>query len=140
MNEDGLNQIKRHEGLRLKPYKCTADKLTIGYGRNLEDRGITEEEAEYLLKNDVQDFIDKVDERWPWVQGLDLPRRWVVYNMAFNMGIEGLAKFVNTLEAMSLGEYERAANGMEQSKWYSQVGNRSKELVYQMRTGEWQQT
>ena len=46
-------QIIRHEGFRNKPYKCTANKLTIGYGRNIEDNGITKTEASVLLKNDI---------------------------------------------------------------------------------------
>jgi len=46
------DQITTHEGLRLKPYHCPAGKLTIGIGRNLEDKGITEKEALMLLENE----------------------------------------------------------------------------------------
>ena len=42
-------QLLLHEGLRLKPYRCTSNKLTIGVGRNLEDKGISKEEAMRLL-------------------------------------------------------------------------------------------
>ena len=51
--ESMIGMLKRHEGLRLKPYQDTIGKLTIGYGRNLDDRGISKEEAEYLLRNDI---------------------------------------------------------------------------------------
>ena len=57
-----IEQLKRHEGLKLKPYKCTADKLTIGVGRNLEDVGISEEEAEMLLQNCLLYTSDAADE------------------------------------------------------------------------------
>ena len=62
------NQLIDHEGLELKPYQCTADKLTIGVGRNIEDRGITEDEARYLLKNawllDLMLFVSGC--LWTW--------------------------------------------------------------------------
>ena len=58
-----------HEGLRLGVYRCPAGKLTIGVGRNLEDRGITEEEAYYLLRNDIADVAAAVGVRWPGAGG-----------------------------------------------------------------------
>jgi lysozyme len=57
MTETLMNRIKaqlvRYEGLRLKPYRCTAGKLTIGIGRNLDDCGISQTEAYVLLENDI---------------------------------------------------------------------------------------
>ena len=49
-----MEELKKEEGFRAKVYKCTAGKNTIGFGRNLDDNGITYEEAEYLLKNDIK--------------------------------------------------------------------------------------
>jgi len=49
-----IEQLKHDEGIRLFPYQCSADKLTIGYGRNLEDNGISEHEAEQMLLTDTQ--------------------------------------------------------------------------------------
>ena len=70
MTESLLNRIKaqlvRHEGLKLKPYRCTAGKLTIGIGRNLDDRGISQKEAYAMLERDIQDceqwLIDEIPE------------------------------------------------------------------------------
>lgn len=53
-NESLIEELKRHEGLRLKPYKCSANSWTIGFGRNLESVGISGEEALMMLKNDIQ--------------------------------------------------------------------------------------
>ena len=127
--------LKRHEGLRLKPYRDTVGKLTIGYGRNLDDRGITEAEADYLLTSDVLDFMREVDTRLPWVPDLDEVRRGVVYNMAFNLGVGGLLSFRNTLAAMQRGDWTNAAEGMLDSLWARQVGRRATELAERMRTG-----
>ncbi len=63
MTEALMNRIKaqliRHKGLKLKPYRCTAGKLTIGVGRNLDDCGISQTEAYVLLENDIQSKVSK---------------------------------------------------------------------------------
>lgn len=130
-------QIEKHEGLRLKPYKCSAGKLTIGIGRNLEDVGITEDEARYLFKNDIKRCLDEVYANIPAAKGLDLPRLGVLVNMCFNLGINRLLGFRNMLSALEDGDYRTTADEMLDSKWASQVGNRAKELSQQMVTGEW---
>lgn len=128
-------QLKRHEGLRLKPYLCPAGKLTIGYGRNLDDSGISEAEAEAMLDNDITKFQRQVTEALPWTKSLDEARLGVLINMAFNLGTPGLLQFKKTLAAIEAGYYAKAAAMMLQSKWAKQVGSRAKELSEQMRTG-----
>ena len=141
MTESLLNRIKaqlvRHEGLRLKPYRCTAGKLTIGIGRNLDDRGITQKEAYALLENDIRDCEQQLLDEIPDVfTGLDEVRQSVLLNMCFNLGIKGLLGFKNTLGFISVGDWERAANGMLASKWAKQVGMRAIELSEMMRKGK----
>lgn len=136
--KEGIEQIKRHEGFRSKVYKDSMGILTCGYGRNLEGKGITEKEALYLLSNDIQEFVFSVNKKYPWINKLNDPRRWVMYNMAFNMGVKTFSTFVNTLKAIEDERYEDAAKGMLQSRWAKQVGRRSIELSNQMKTGEWQ--
>jgi lysozyme len=133
-----LDQLKRDEGLRLTPYRCTAGKLTIGYGRNLEDVGITKDEAEYLLASDMYKAQNSVFKALPWVSKLTQPRQAVLVNMAFNMGIAGLLKFKNTLRLIETGEYAEAAKAMLDSKWAEQTGQRALRLSVQLNTGEWQ--
>ena len=129
--------IQRHEGLRLLPYRDTVGKWTIGYGRNLSDRGITRAEAECLLRNDLRDVTAGLDRVLPWWRGLDMVRRAVLVDMGFNLGVAGLARFTNTLAAVRAGEWEAAAAGMMRSKWARQVGARAVRLATMMRTGEW---
>jgi len=139
MNKQRLaEQLKVHEGLRLKPYKDTAGKWTIGIGRNLEDKGITEQEALFMLNNDVDYFYDKIKKEINWFWALDDARQNVLVNMAFNLGVSGLLTFKNTLRLISFNRYEEAAKEMLNSKWANQVGYRAKELAEQMRTGEFQ--
>jgi lysozyme len=132
-------QLKRDEGMRLKPYRDSVGKLTIGVGRNLDDVGISEEEAEDLLQNDILRIGDELTKA-----GLEsphpsviTPREWVLVNMAFNMGISGLLEFRQMLEAYRAGDYAKAAQEMLNSKWETQVGDRAHRLSRQMETGEW---
>ena len=135
-SQKGIKQLQRHEGLRLKMYKCTAGANTIGYGRNLDANGIRQNEAELMLKNDIEDFKKKVIDNITFFDKLNSARQWVLINMAFNMGIKGLMKFKNTLAAIERGDYKDAAEGMLMSKWAGQVGGRAKELSKQMETGK----
>lgn len=134
---DLLSQLKRDEGIRLKAYRDQVGKLTIGIGRNLDDVGISLEEAEHLLANDIAAAQAQLAEQLPWTLGLDEVRRAVLTNMTFNMGIHGLMGFKNTLALIQAGEYEKAADNMLQSKWAQQVGPRAHRLALQMKTGSW---
>lgn len=136
MNRDDLrSMLVLHEGLRLKPYKCTAGKTTIGVGRNLDDRGITQAEAFALLENDIDDVCRELDQVWPWWRQMTDPRQQVLADMCFNLGLGRLKGFVNTIGFMKAGEYDKAADGMLASLWASQVGTRAQRLARMMREG-----
>ncbi|ASU03425.1 lysozyme [Pseudoalteromonas phage SL25] len=137
MNKTKLaEQLKKHEGLKLKPYTDTVGKLTLGIGRNLEDKGITEQEALFMLNNDVDYFYKKITKELPWIKNLDDARQNVLVNMAFNLGVNGLLSFKNMLNAVATCRFLLASEEMLNSKWARQVGNRAVELSEQMRTGE----
>jgi lysozyme len=130
------DQLVRHEGLRLNPYFCTAGKLTIGVGRNLEANGISKAEAYFMLENDIVKIINELDEHLPWWKDLSTARQHVLVDMAFNMGIFGLMKFQKTLEAIKDERYADAAVEMLDSKWAKQVGNRAQALSRAMETDQ----
>ena len=129
-------QLRLHEGERLKPYRCTAGKLTIGVGRNLEDRGISREESAMLLANDIVNEERELLRALPWVATLDEVRQRVLLDMSFNLGLVGLLAFKNTLAAIEAGEYQRAASMMLDSRWAKQVGQRAERLSRMMATGK----
>lgn len=129
-------QLELHEGKRKKPYKDTVGKTTIGVGRNLEARGLLEDEIQLLLTNDIRDHLRALEQALPWVSDLDEVRQRVVLDMAFNMGIGGLLGFKNTLAAIRRRDYDTAADGMLRSKWADQVGARAARLATMMRTGK----
>lgn len=132
-----IEQLKRDEGVRLKPYRDSIGKLTIGVGRNLDDVGITEYEAEQLLQHDVTNAGEALRENLPWFDSLDDARKGVLLNMCFNLGIHGLLTFKNTLSLIQNGHYAAAAAAMLDSKWAAQVGPRAHRLSQQMEQGVW---
>jgi lysozyme len=136
MNLELLEQeLTRDEGKRKFAYKCTAGKTTIGIGRNLDDVGLTDEEIRLLFKHDIQRVCVDLDRALPWWRDMSDARQRVIVNMAFNLGINGLLKFKNTLAAMEAGECKRAAAGMLDSLWARQVGDRAKRLAKMMEAG-----
>lgn len=128
-----IDDLKRHEGFRATPYRCTANRLTIGYGTNI-DEGITEEQAELLLISKVKDIIDDLEGLSCWGK-LTQTRRNVLTNMAYNLGVDGLLGFKKMFEAIAIDDYQLAAYEMLSSKWRWQVGNRATELADKMRAG-----
>jgi lysozyme len=132
--EQLIKLLKKHEGVRLKPYRDSVGKLTIGVGRNLEDVGITEDEADMMLMNDIDRCFYDLNYHLPWFSYLDKIRQMVLVDMCF-MGIYALLGFKDTLESIKLGDYEKASKQMLESKWAIQVGDRAKELSEMMKTG-----
>lgn len=131
-----VRQLRLHEGERLQPYRCTAGKLTIGVGRNLDDRGITRNESAMLLSNDIRLVETELIRALPWVARLDDVRQRVLLDMAFNLGVAGLLNFKRTLAEIEAGEYEKAASMMLDSKWAKQVSQRAERLSRMMVTGK----
>lgn len=128
-------QLIRHEGYRQFPYKCSAGKLTIGIGRNIEDRGISMDEALYLLKNDIEICRHELNSLYPIINQLNETRQNVLINMCFNIGIKRLSGFRKMWAALEKRDYREAAKQMLDSKWARQVGKRSTELANIMETG-----
>jgi lysozyme len=131
------DMLIRHEGLKLKAYLCTGGKLTIGVGRNLEDNGISEDEAFYLLSNDIKKAYQDA-ESFAWFSSLTEARQIVIIDMMFNLGKNKFSKFNQLLKALDQGDFNTAAKEMISSEWSKQVGKRSIELAAIMKTGSFQ--
>ena len=139
-----IAQLKRHEGLRLKPYKCTADKITIGVGRNIDPKGgigLNAREIEMLLLNDIERVEDELSIAFPWTIDLIMhsPARYdALVDICFNLGMPRLRKFEKALEASYNHKWDEAADEFMDSLWAKQVGKRAVEICAMIRTGEYQ--
>lgn len=141
MINNSEDQLIRDEGVVLHVYKDSLGYLTLGVGRLVDERkggGITKAEAMYLLKNDIESRKTLLLTTLPWTASLDPVRFGVLLNMSFQMGVEGLLGFRNTLSMVRLGNYFQASLGMLNSLWAKQTPERAKRLADQMRTGVWQ--
>lgn len=128
-----VDELERDEGNRLKPYRDSVGKLTIGIGRNLDDVGISKGEAYHMVHNDIERTVADVEHHFPWWTRLDDIRQHVILNMAFNMGIKRLLGFKKMLAACEAGRYGEAAREMLASAWAGQVGPRATRLASEMR-------
>lgn len=128
--------IKIHEGFRSHPYKCPAGKLTIGYGRNIEDNGIDKNEAEQLLHRDIVtaqkdlytladlfNFDDKLS-------GFSSVRKAAFLDFIFNLGVHRAKNFKKMWHAVAKGDWKEASVQLLDSRYASQVGDRARTLAY----------
>lgn len=133
-------QLRADEGVVSHAYQDHLGYWTIGVGRLIDKRkggGLRPFEIDYLLRNDIEDRINELTKRLSWFQNLDDARRGVLLNMSFQMGVDGLMQFKNTLEMIKQGDFDKAADGMLNSLWARQTPERAKRLSLQMRTGAW---
>ena len=134
-------QLRQDEGEKLYAYQDSKGYWTIGIGVLIDKRkggGITKEESTYLFQNRLNGRLAQLQKRLPWFDSLDTARQGVLVNMSFQMGIDGLLGFKNTLAMIQRGDYNGAADGMLNSLWAKQTPERAKRLSNQMRTGVWQ--
>ncbi len=139
--------LKRDEGFRAKVYDDADGQSvlqgstlvgfpTIGIGRNLQHRGITESEAEYLLRNDIFDATMDAMKVVKNFEELNEIRQEVIINMTFNMGVSRLLGFRNMRKAVEAEDFDEAAIQMLDSRWANQVSVRATRLAERMKTGE----
>ena len=151
-----ISQLIQHEGVRGNYYQCTANKKTIGVGRNVDDHPFNADELKYLGRKDFTHVAMTLKEaEWLLVRdvdkcelqllnsgvveglsGLTEARKAVCVNMVYNIGIRGFCKFKNMLKALNQSDFKKASLEMLDSKWAKQVGNRAVELSTQMYLGE----
>ena len=141
MNNDKLiEMLKIHEGVETHAYKCSASKITIGVGRNIDPEGgigLSEDEIDYLLQNDIDRIITELDFEYGWFSELNEARQDAMIDISFNLGQTRLRKFQKALTAMAKSDWDTAADEVMDSKWSKQVGNRAKELTEIIRNGKY---
>lgn len=129
------DQIAHHEGFRAKPYRCSAGKLTIGYGRNIEDVGIDRGEADYLLQQDITRCLVDLS-LFPWFHKMNAIRQRAIVDMRFQLGPTRFRGFAKMLDALKRGDYETAADEALDSKWaLLDTPARAKTITEMLRTG-----
>lgn len=132
-----LKSIMSHEGLKLKPYRCPSGYLTIGYGRNLEQKGLSEKEALFLLTNDILECQNECEKNFKFFKTLNPTRQDVLVEMCYNLGLQGLKGFKKFLNAVEVNDFATASTEMLNSKWARQVKKRAITLAQLMKEGDY---
>lgn len=139
MTEKLLEMLKRHEGVRSHVYLCSAGYETIGVGRNISKSGmgLSDDEVDYLLENDIERVIKELSSEYPWFNALDDVRKDAMIDISFNLGATRLRGFKRALAAMEVADYKTAAKEFLDSKWSRDVKGRATELCYMIEMGSY---
>tara|TARA_R100001377_G_scaffold56796_1_gene33808 strand:+ start:304 stop:726 length:423 start_codon:yes stop_codon:yes gene_type:complete len=135
-----IDMLRKHEGVETHAYKCTADKITIGVGRNIDKGGgigLSDDEIDYLLSNDIKRVSSELIRAFPWYSELDEVRKDALTDLCFNVGLSRLMGFKKALAAMATEDYEIAADEFLDSRWAKQVGSRAFTITEMIRTGDY---
>ncbi len=140
MSDRLINMLKMHEGVETHAYQCSANKITIGVGRNVDPvdgLGLSQDEIEYLLKNDIDRVRVELGDEYEWFDDLVPARQDALIDISFNLGATRLRKFKKALKAMADEDYEKAANEFMDSRWSEQVGRRAYTVTQMIRKGSY---
>ncbi len=150
MNLDLLKEmLRRHEGLRLKPYPCSRGKKTIGYGWNMTANplppdiaaclnvkgSITEDMANWLLSISIDMATMQCRAIFPKFDEFSDNRQMALVDFVYNVGVGTALKFKKAHAAILAGDWNLAADELKDSGWFSQVGARAVEVTAMVRQG-----
>ena len=138
--ENLIKTLKRHEGAESFVYLCTENRYTIGVGRNVDKRGgigLSEDEIDYLLSNDIVRCIKEINKEYLWFGDLDEVRTEAVINAFFCLGATRFRGFQKMIQAFETADYKEAAAQLLDSRFAQQTGNRAIELAQMIETGKY---
>ena len=127
--------IEGHEARRKFPYRCSSDKLSIGVGRNLDDRGLTDEEIDFLFENDIEIAVSDCERLFTNWDSHNQARQYAMIDFLFNLGFSRAKGFTKMISAFNRGEYTHAAEELLDSRYARQVGERARTLASMIRNG-----
>ena len=128
-----IESIKKSEGFRSKPYRCTENVLTIGYGFAIKDLELDEEVCDLILDKKLDKLIDATNKKFPFLRELPQDKCEVIFEMVYQLGLTGVSKFKKMLKALERKDYDKASAEMLDSLWAKQTPNRAIKLSNQMK-------
>ena len=129
------DQLRFHEGVRNKVYKDHLGIETIGVGRNLVDRGLSDHEINVLLANDINICTEELDKKLSWWKDLDDVRQRCMVDLVFNLGMPRFMQFVKTINHLKNNRFEEASIELLDSNYARQVGARAERIAEMIKTG-----
>lgn len=153
---DVFKFIEENEGRRDRVYKDTVGHLTIGVGFNLDRAGarnaieqlgvnfedvragrvtLTNDQINQLLATDITKTRLDVKKVFPEFDSYSPQRQAALTDMMFNLGSTRFRGFRNMIAAIKEGDWEKAAEQAEDSRWFSQVARRGPLITNMLRNG-----
>tara|TARA_R100000773_G_C4217514_1_gene116018 strand:- start:1310 stop:1708 length:399 start_codon:yes stop_codon:yes gene_type:complete len=129
-----IDSIKEGEGYRAKVYKCTEGYDTIGYGFAIKDLDLDEEVCDLILIKKLDKLIDNTNKKFSFLAKIPQDKCEVIYEMCYQLGINGVSKFKKMLKHLENEDFEQASVEMLDSLWAKQTPNRAKKLSNQMKS------
>jgi lysozyme len=138
-----MEMIKKHEGVRTRPYKDSLGLWTVGVGRLIGDgkslppemnREFSMAEVDAMFAEDYKHHKEAA-QKIPGFEKLNATGKAALIDLTFNMGPAWYKRWPNFSKALAGGDTEGAAKSLEDSKWYTQVGNRARTIVSMIRGG-----
>lgn len=131
--------LEQEEGRVNHAYKDHLGYLTIGVGRLIDERRggrLSDAEIDMLLANDIREKMDAIAD-WPaWQAVKDDPVRATgLLSMAFQLGVEGLGAFHNSLQLIANKQWREAATNLQQSLWARQTPERAQRVIRMISMG-----
>lgn len=141
--------LRLDEGFKPTPYKDTQGYPTVGIGQRIGPKNalmtnytfsISKSVADVWMQEIAAEYLAKMaaDARIkPALLKCNAARTDALVNMGYQMGVSGLAGFIDTLALIAKGDYENAAAGMLSSLWAKQTPQRAKRISETMRLGDY---
>lgn len=150
MSESKIIEIlHQEEGYKEQPYRCTEGYPTVAGGIRIGPKGASLANYTFTvplvvgdcwmqyLVNDIRSEMRKRSAISAALNLCNAAREDVLTSMAYQMGVDGLATFRNTLKLIAAGDYDAAAGGMLDSLWARQTPRRAQRHAEAMRSGSW---
>ena len=135
--DEVTKSLRQEEGWSQTVYQCSEGHWTLGYGRNVDPHtgiGISREEGELMLANDVRRTIEELENAFPQFGDLDQQRTAVLIELGFQLGTPTLRKFTNMLGGLWAGDNDRAADELLDSRYARQVPARARRYAERLRS------
>jgi len=135
-----IEMLRKHESVETHAYECSANKITVGVGRNIDKDGgigLSNDEIDYLLANDIKRVNGELLRSFDWFNSLDQVRKDAMIDLCFNIGLPRMKGFKKALSAMDGVDYDTAATEFLDSRWAKQVGSRAVTITNMIRSGEY---
>ena len=135
-----IEMLRKHESVETHAYECSANKITVGVGRNIDKDGgigLSNDEIDYLLANDIKRVNGELQRSFDWFNSLDQVRKDAMIDLCFNIGLPRMIGFKKALAAMDGVDYDTAALEFLDSRWAKQVGSRAVTITNMIRSGEY---